>query len=321
MSILGRRSSTPRLVPELDDAMLGKARKQVALPPVPGQLDIRVDLLEKVILDAGRDWDRRSHRMVQLARTADATLARSWLRRKPGSPDAQLFAAWTQLVHGRWEGALADPQATTDCCRRAADLSPADPGPWVALLGVLRLQRRSHAEVFAVWREIVDRDRWNREAHLQMLGYLSPEECGSFSHVLQFLDAVLPAMPEDAPCVGVELTAMVENYHRSRQAGGVVALGAGRHWTRRSEVAALERALTRWPQPGFLTHAAALADLNMLAYALTAADQVPQSAAVFRSIGTVVTPWPWGLDGEDPLQEFTHAQSRALRAAPANGRR
>ena len=98
------------------------------------------------------------------------------------------------------------------------------------------------------------------------------------------LDAVLPAMPADAPCVGIELTAMVENFHRSLSVGGVVALGAGRHWTRRSETAALERGLTSWSQPGFLTHAAALADLNLLAYALTRAELVPQSAAVFRTI-------------------------------------
>ncbi|QMU76626.1 hypothetical protein GXW83_13615 [Streptacidiphilus sp. PB12-B1b] len=320
MSILGRRSSSPRLLPELDDIKLGKTCKQVAMPSIPGQLDIRVDLLEKVIRECGSDWDRRGHRMVQLARAADASIARDWLRRRPHDPDAQLFSAWAQLVRGRWDGALADPQAALDCCRRAADLAPADPGPWVVLLGVMRLQRRPHADAFSVWREITARDRWNREAHLQMLGYLSPEECGSYSHVLQFLDAVLPAMPADAPCVGIELTAMVENFHRSLSVGGVVALGAGRHWTRRSETAALERGLTSWSQPDFLTHAAALADLNLLAYALTRAELVPQSAAVFRTIGTVVTPWPWGLDG-DPLEEFSHAQSRALRAAPAQPRR
>ena len=219
MSLLGRRSSTPRLAPELDDAKLAKACTQVALPSLRGQLDIRVDMLETVIKDAGADWDRRDHRMGRLARTADASLARDWLRRRPNDPDAQLFSAWVQLVHGKWEGGLADPQATVTCCHRAGELSPADPGPWVALLGVMRLLRRPNAEVFAVWREIVARDRWNREAHLQMLGYLSPEECGSYSRVLEFLDAVLPAMPADAPAVGIELTAMVENFRRSLSAG------------------------------------------------------------------------------------------------------
>ena len=45
MPIFGsRRSASPRLVPELDDTKLGRVRKQLQGPAVPGLMDIRIDV-------------------------------------------------------------------------------------------------------------------------------------------------------------------------------------------------------------------------------------------------------------------------------------
>ncbi len=278
---------------------------------MPGMMDIRVDQMEEVLKDAGTDWDRRTHRTLVLAGAGDMTLARIWIRRRPRSADAVLFPVWVDLVRGDGGTIRADPRAAMDTCYRAAELQPASPLPWIALVAMLRLLAHPQQEVFAVWREVTSRDPWNREAYLQMLGYLSPEECGSHAQVLDFVDAVRSGMPPQSPAVGLELVSMIQRYRRTVTSGGVAALTSSRLWSQPPVEAVLDRALHEWPQPGFLTHAAALADLNLLAYALVRASRMGDAAPVFRAIGPVVTAWPWELDG-DPLQQFTHWQERIL---------
>ncbi|MDH6577326.1 hypothetical protein [Kitasatospora sp. MAP5-34] len=307
------RNSGPRLVPELDDSNLGRVRKQLDTPPMPGLTDIQVDQIERVIQDAGTDWDRRAHRFLVLAESAaDSGLARSWRRRQPRSADALIFEAWVELVRGRSAGRMEDAHAAADSCHRAAELQPNDPTPWVVLLGILRLTRCDQQDVFKVWHEVTARDAWHREAHIQMLGYVSPEECGSHGQVLDFVDSVRSRITPAVPAVGLELAAAVDHHNRTVARGGVDALLARRQWTQARAESALARALADWVRAGRLGHAAALADLNMLAYALVQANRLPEAAEVFQLIGGTVTPWPWRLDG-DPVQQFSYWQAQALR--------
>jgi hypothetical protein len=311
MPIFGPRKGAARLAPELDDVALGRVRKQLLAAAAPGLAGIRLDQVEQVLAEAGSDWDRRMHRISVLARAADPVFAQSWRRRRPRGADALLFQGWVDLVHGRSRGGLADPRSLLDVCYQAADLAPDDPGPWIAVLGVLRTLRRPLAEVLPAWREATARDAWSREAHVQMLGYLSPEECGSSGQVLDFIDSMRAAVPPDAPTAGVELISLVEQHRRTVAAGGLSPLMASVRWSQPRVAATLDRALADWPQPGHLTHAAAVADLNLLAYALLQANRTADAARVFPAIGGMVAPWPWGLDG-DPLQQFTHWQDWAL---------
>lgn len=311
MPIFGSRRSAARLAPELDDAALGRVRKQLLSAATPGLAGIRTDQVEQVLAEPGADWDRRMHRITVLARAADPHLAHSWRRRRPRSADAALFQGWVDLVRGRARGQLADPQGLLDLCYQAADLQPADPGPWIAVLGVLRTLRRPMNEVLPAWREATARDAWSREAHVQMLGYLSPEECGSSGQVLDFIDSMRAAVPPDAPTAGVELISCVEAHRRTVAGGELTPLMESVRWSQPRVAAALDHALADWPTPGHLTHATALADLNLLAYALVQANRTADAARVFAAIGGVVSPWPWGLDG-DPLQQFTHWQHWAL---------
>lgn len=313
MAILrSRRSTTPRLAPELDDIKAGKVRNQLGAPPKPGNTGLLIGLLEQLIQDAGTDWDRRTHRIVVLSEVASPAFAKSWLRSRPGIADPILFHTWVSLAGGRFDGTPEDAQSLVDGCYEAADLQPDDPLPWVTLLRVLRLLRRPPREVFPIWREITARDSWHREAHLQMLGYLSPEECGSHGQRLDFVDAARSAMPPGAAAASVELVSMIERHHRTVSAGGVTELLARRQWQQSPMTDALDRAFTDWPRPGFLTHAAALADLNLLAYALVQAGRSRDAAEVFRAIGAPVTPWPWVLDG-DPLEQYTYWHARVMR--------
>lgn len=310
MPIFGSRRGAPHLAPELDDAALGRIRKQLQTPASPGLLGIRIDQVERVLAEPGDDWDRRTHRFLVLARAADSSLAQSWRRRRPRDADPLIFQAWTDLVHGRRAGGLEDPQELLEVCYQAADLAPEDPAPWVAMLGLLRMLERPLGEVLPVWREATARDAWSREAHIQMLGYLS-EECGSPGQVLDFIDSLKAAVPPDAPTAGIELISLVERHLRTVSGGGLTALMASGQWSQPRAAAALDAALAEWAKPGHLRHAEALADLNLLAYALIQANRVGDAAEVFPAIAGVVAPWPWGLDG-DPVRQFTHWQNRAL---------
>ncbi|WP_354638445.1 hypothetical protein [Kitasatospora camelliae] len=313
MAIFGRRrASGPRLAPELDDAETGRVLKQLTAPRVQGQLELSAGVVEQLLRDAGTDWDRRTHRLSVLAGAASPALAQVWRRQRPKDADPLVMQTFVELAQARRTGGgFEDPRVTIERCHQAAELRPEDPTPWVALLSVLRTLRRPEGEVFPVCQEIGARDPWNRTAHLEMLRYLSPDECGSHTQVAEFVEAVRASAPAGSPVAGLELTMLTDRHATTVAAGGVNALGARQRWTRPDAAAALDRAIRTWPRPGFLQHAAALADLNLLAYALTQANRVHEAPAVFEMIGPVVTAWPWHLDG-DPVPRFTYWRDQIL---------
>jgi hypothetical protein len=77
---------------------------------------------------------------------------------------------------------------------------------------------------------------------------------------------------------------------------------------------ALDRSGETWPRAGFLRHAAAFADLNLLAYALVAAERRNRAAEVFGVLAGRVTKLSWEFGG-GPVDAFAYAQSRSLRRA------
>ncbi|MFJ9817424.1 hypothetical protein ACIRU3_19555 [Streptomyces sp. NPDC101151] len=314
MAFLSSRRKRARLAPELDDHDLGRLLKSLLATTRTGTIattDLCVAQMSRLLDQEPGDWDRRTHRIGVLADyLTDSHLPRSWAAREPRNASALLLNAWTQLARARSQGRPDDTADATDICLRAAELAPEDPTPWVALLGVARLQRWEQSQVFGVWNEVLVRDRWNREAYLSMLGYLTPEESGSRMQVLEFVDALRARMPANAPCAATELTAQVFQYQSVLDRGGFEALVARNHWSHAMAADALDRVVQTWAQPGFLRHAKALADLNVLAYALMAADRRREARPVFEALGVTVTAWPWRAGG-DPLEEFDQAQRRA----------
>lgn len=313
MPIFGTRRRKPRLAPELDDSQLGRVLKALDGSPSPGLADLQIAQVEQLLADSGKDWDRRCHRLAVLAlHTADSNFVRAWPARRPDSGDALLLRAWAELVAGTRKGDMHDARSTVDTCYGAADLLPDDPAPWVVMLGVFRLLRRPSQEVFQIWQEVLARDTWNREAHLQMLGYLSPDECGSHMQVLEFIDASRSRMPANAPTAAIELTATVRRHHTSAADDDLSTLMARRHWATAPAAPVLDRAYANWKSAGFLHHATAKADLNLLAFALVQANRVRDSGEIFQLIDGTVTAWPWRLGG-DPMQQYTHWRDRAQR--------
>lgn len=273
--------------------------------------DLCVAQISRLLGEDRGDWDRRTHRMGVLADyLAETQLSRSWAAREPRNADALELHAWTQVARARRRSSPEDAAEAVDMCLRAAEIAPDDPTPWVILLEVARLESWERSQVFGVWNEVLARDRWNREAYMSMLGYLSPEEAGSRVQVLDFVDSLGLRMPPNVPCAATELTAQVLQYHSLIGRGGVEALVARNHWSQAMATQALDRVAHTWVQPGFLRHAKALADLNLLAYALMAADRRRDASGVFEALAGVVTPWPWEVDG-DPLTQFEQAQRRA----------
>ncbi|MFF6996411.1 hypothetical protein ACFY93_15875 [Streptomyces sp. NPDC008313] len=313
MPFLSSRRNKARLAPELDDGELGKVlkslRRTVGSGPV-APTDARVSELARFMEAHPADWDRRAHRLSVLAdQLSGSRLPAAWASRDPRDATALVLDAWSALVRGRAEGAMEDASSTAKQCVLAAELAPEDPAPWVVLLGVARVERYRQSDVFGLWNEILARDRWHREAYLGMLGYLSPEEAGSRVQVLDFVDSVRARMPANAPCAAVELTAQVRQYHALMTRGGVEPMVARNHWTGAPATEALDRVWHTWPQQAFFHHAGALADLNLLAYALTAADRRQQAVPAFEALGNTVTAWPWNHDGP-ALTEFESARGR-----------
>ncbi|MEU1518431.1 hypothetical protein ABZ490_40880 [Streptomyces sp. NPDC005811] len=303
---LGRKP-TPRLAPELDDAELGHACRQLTGRGTARTL--AAPIVERLLNDTGRDWDRRAHRLAALAAVTRPGIQRSWAELQPGRPDAQTLCAWGTLARGTRTPQPRDEfEQAFRACAAAAHLDPHDPNPWVVRLGLLRQWRRPRTEVFPIWREIVARDPWHREAHLQMYGYLSPRECGSLAQSMDFVDQVRATAPATAPTAGLPLLPLIDRYHTARSKGGVQALMADHLWSGYEATGILEPAQAAWPEPGHLPYAGAIADLNLLAYALCAARAPTRAAPVFRAIAGIVTPFPWAHDGRDPVLAFTTAQ-------------
>jgi hypothetical protein len=310
MAVLGRRrAAAPRLAPELDDEALGRVYKRVAAPSrAPGQVDVEIALVEQLFRQPGQDADRRLHRLGVLADVTGA-LARKWRHNRPQDPDALVLYAWSQVAEARSGGVAGQlPEALEDC-RRAAAMRPDDCAPWVAELAAMRLPRRPWAEVEPIWRAVQQRDPHNRRAHMELLGYLSPEECGSLTALRDFASAVDASAPPGSPVAGLALTGEVWRYHRGREAGGASGIIADHYWLRPAVKDLLDAALERWPRPGYLIHAAAVADLNMLAYALVHTSRPEEAAPVFQRTGALVAAWPWSADGE-PVAQFSHWHNR-----------
>ncbi|WP_206282494.1 hypothetical protein [Streptomyces rhizosphaericus] len=283
--------------------------------------DIQVGLLAQLLSASHGDWDRKAHRVSVLAQCVMASqLPEAWLARHPHDANAVVLHGWAECLRATRCGSMPKAQAVLDACHRASDDHPADPTPWVVILGVLRRLRCPQREVFGAWNEVLRRDRWHRQAYLQMLGYLSPAECGDHMQMMDFIETAQARMPATAPAIGLELSAATRQYVKTLGMGGPSALLAKDQWRQPTGASVLQRALDWQRNPGYLRHAAALADLNILAFALVAAQRTNEAKDVFAALAGIVTPWPWHALG-DPLMAYERETRRALRyrSTPARG--
>jgi hypothetical protein len=253
----------------------------------------------------GRDWDRRSHRVSVLARTLPPSVGERWSADRPGDGDALVLEAWVRSVRAVAEG-RDEARAAERACLRAAESCPEDPTPWLALLELMHSFAVPVRDAVPVWSEAVTRAPWHRAAYHQLLRYLSPRGHGTVVDMLEFARQAAARAPHGSPLALLPVAARVELVaHRQRQ----MSLGADAHWREPRAADEVAAALTDWFAATAAPHAEAVADLNVLAFALIRMHRPGEASAVFRRIGSYMTPHPWDLLPE-PRRTFLYWRDR-----------
>jgi hypothetical protein len=248
----------------------------------------------------GQDWDRRVHRISVLAASLPPAVADRWAADRPGDRDALVVGAYLRTVRTTPADGPAAAARAQAACVLAAQAHPADPTPWIALL------RQAHS----AWPEVVARDPWNRFAHHEVLQRLSPSAPGrgSLVEMTHFARRSAERAPYGSPLVMLPLAARVERVAHSRRSGAPDFVSATA-WREPGAADEIDTALARWFRAEVPPHAQALADLNLLAFALTRTRRTAEAAPVFRRIGRHMTMHPWDLD-PDPVGTFIRWRER-----------
>ncbi|MFD3840603.1 hypothetical protein ACFWWC_30745 [Streptomyces sp. NPDC058642] len=100
--------------------------------------------------------------------------------------------------------------------------------------------------------------------------------------------------PHGSPLALLPLAARVELVAH-RHLRGRTGLGADAHWNEARAGEEIESALAGWFRTAATPHAEAVADLNLLAFALVRTHRPNEAAPVFRRIGRHMTTHPWEL--------------------------
>jgi hypothetical protein len=253
----------------------------------------------------GRDWDRRVHRISVLATTLPAAIPQRWTADRPADGDALTLHAFVQSIRAAAEGRAAAHPAE-QACLRAAEACPEDPTPWLALLHLMHTFGVPPRTAVPVWTEAVTRAPFNRTAYHHLLRYLSPRAHGTVADMLDFARQGAARAPHGSPLALLPVAARVElAAHRERH----MSLGTGAHWTEPRAAEEIDTALTGWFRTAAVPHAEALADLNILAFALIRTHRPAEAAPVFDRIGRHMTPHPWDLLPE-PERTFLYWRDR-----------
>ncbi|MER6628689.1 hypothetical protein ABT301_10660 [Streptomyces sp. NPDC000987] len=301
-----RRRSSLLIRPSLDDETLheiltdlrpagqlhglGAGRSRPLWQPV-------ADLLHTT----GRDWDRRAHRLSVLASRLPAAVAERWIADRPDDGDALALHAFTLAGRGPAAGAER-------ACLRAARVCPDDPAPWLALLALRYACGAPVRDAVAVWTEAVTRAPWHRGAYHGMLRHLSPRGHGAVPDMLDFARHSAARAPYGSPLALLPVAARVELLaHRERH----TPLGAGGLWNEPRAAQEIDAALDGWFRTAAAPHAEALADLNILAFALVRAHRPEDAGPVFERIGRHMTPHPWNML-PDPRRTFLYWRDRLV---------
>ncbi|MGF1430027.1 hypothetical protein [Kitasatospora sp. LaBMicrA B282] len=270
---------------------------------------------------AGEDWDERWLRQELLVAVAvhDADWLTEWREDQPGNCTAATVAAQL-LVHQAWEvrgAGYADEvpadrmarfrqllPAAFEAARRAALLSPTDPGPAVVMITVARAMRRPPEEFRPLWAELTARAPQHFDGHWQGLQYWCAKWCGSHAQMLDFAADALRRAPAGSPLAGIHLHALQE----LEKAAGPGALPTGQEASAR--LLAVGEALERLPAD----HERLPGLRHLLAYYLLLAGLHEAALEQFRLLGPWCGAAPW-LGYRDPAVAFDRARAAAARGA------
>lgn len=262
----------------------------------------------ELLRTTGRDWDRRTHQVSVLARSLPAAVCERWAADRPGNGDALVLHAFVQAVRAPAAGRAA-ARSAEQACLRAAEACPEDPTPWLALLGLMHSFAVPVHDAVPVWTEAVIRAPWHRTAYHDLLRYLSPREHGTVADMLDFARHSAARAPYESPLALLPVTARVELVAHRGRGTSLAALCANSHWTEPRAAEEIDAALADWFHTAAPSHAEAITDLNVLAFALTQSHRPAEAAPVFRRIGRHMTLHPWDLL-PDPKRTFLYWRDR-----------
>jgi hypothetical protein len=297
-----RRTFTPKFDLTLGDRPLAEAREDVTIGRWQG--------LPALLAATWGQWDLRTHRMRLLAQSvAGTSTVEEWHAAQPDNPDVLVLRAETEVMRAFNLAVSAGGTGGVDrhrldqavqTCRRAARAVPEDPVPWVSLLTVARLFPGGHPQTDQWWYELQLRDRYNREAHHQVLRHISARWHGSHTAMYDFARDVASSTPPGSPLAVLLQLARVEEYrHRAGRTADQVEARSGGEW--RSETAQTDtrRAFGLWiEQWDGVDRAQDIADLHYLLHAACFGGLGVVATHLFKLVGDRATQAPWCYFGD-----------------------
>jgi len=242
-----RKPFTPDTDPAQADLQLRDARDQA----VAGDRTAVMRLLQ----DTGRDWELRSQRLAVLGIAAGHAprWVDAWEAAMPDDPAVAILraAALEERAFESRGGASARntsaaqlhefhrlSDAAAAASRRAVELNPDDPYPWVVRMRAMLADGRRHRDDFPVTlAEAVNRDPDHFEAHLMAMTFLCQKWYGS--HEEMFAAARGPAAAAPAGASVVMLPVLAHFEYALREYGfetRVASLAAKTEYFRRPDV-------------------------------------------------------------------------------------
>ncbi|MCC2280240.1 hypothetical protein LKL35_33195 [Streptomyces sp. ET3-23] len=305
--------------------------------------------MRDLLARTGADWVLRTSRTQVLGVVAaGTTTVEAWSEEERNSLDARVM--WARVLvqrarrahRKRYYGAQDLEVLARQACLVAAEAVPADPVPWVCLLALARLdehQQRTEHRVqpweymlppgpWGLLRRVWDRDQQPREAFHRMFEFLNGCTAGAAASAsaVDFGRWVASWAPFGSALLALPLYAYADSYRQqleeARRKGREDPL-LRRQWAEDPARGDALKAFHRWFAG--VAHIEPLrqsvADLSHLAFALWAAHQYVEAAAVFEALGphAALQPWVHLADGphRPELAEgaFVRARSQCLSAA------
>ncbi|MGW3039811.1 hypothetical protein ACWC9T_07095 [Kitasatospora sp. NPDC001159] len=266
---------------------------------------------------AGTDWDLRWRRLGYLSDAAseDDAFVKAWQAARPNDPSAALVHADALVtLAGKLRGAkgaqhttreqfdafhrvLADSEAA---CRWAAELAPADPGPYIAQISIAMGLGWSHERFQALWAEIVARAPHHFAAHRSALQYWCAKWRGSHELMHEFARQAAASAPPGDLLVALPLFAIFEQENRD---------GSDEIYRLPATAAAVDaayRAVVNAP----VGHHRLPEVRHILAYSLEGVGRFAEAVQQFQLIGPYCGAVPWSYYG-DRLKPFGSCRARS----------
>ncbi|MET8622488.1 hypothetical protein ABZW30_01790 [Kitasatospora sp. NPDC004669] len=267
---------------------------------------------------AGSDWDLRWYRLGVLADVAseDDTFVKAWQAALPNDPSAALVHADALVaLAGKLRGAKGAQHTTREqfdafhrvlaeseaACRRAAELAPADPSPYIAQISIAMGLGWSHERFQALWAEIVSRAPFHFGAHRSALQYWCAKWRGSHELMHEFARQAAASAPPGDLLVALPLFAVFEQEYKDDNYEEVYRLPATA-----AAVDAAWRAVVKAPAG----HHRLPEVRHMLAYALEAVGRYAEAVQQFQLIGPFCGAVPWTYYNER-LRVFGSCRARS----------